>query len=59
MSYINYSKMNTKQQHVFNSTGKCDESFIMSQDDFNMLVDQVVNKQHKQAMQQELVGEGV
>lgn len=52
-TFINYTKMSPLQQHQFNKTGYADKEFVMSQDDFNMLLDEIVASQHKQAMQQE------
>jgi len=60
-NYINFSAMSSLERHVFQSTGECSSEFHMSEHGFNMLVDEMVASQHKQAMQQEqeLVGEGV
>lgn len=55
-NYINFSAMSSLERHVFQTTGECDKQFHMGEGDFNKLVDDIVNKQ---AMQQELVEEGV
>ena len=55
-TYIHYTKMSPLQQHLFNKTGYADKEFVMTQDDFNMLVDEIVHKQVMQ-QQQELVEE--
>lgn len=54
--YINYSSMSPFERHVFQSTGECDKQFHMSEDAFNQMVDEIVNKQ---AVQQELIEEQV
>lgn len=50
ITHINFGAMNPLQQHLFNKTGYADKEFIMTSEQFNMLVDEMM---HKQAMQQE------
>lgn len=50
MNYINFAAMSSLERHVFQSTGACDKQFHMGEDEFNQMVDEMVNRQ---AMQQE------
>lgn len=58
-NYINFAAMSSLEHHVFQSTVECSKQFHMGESEFNQMVDEMVQKQHKQTIQQELVEEGV
>lgn len=48
MRYINYQKMDSLQRNIFNKTGWADECFCITEQEFNLMMDEIVFKQEQQ-----------
>lgn len=46
--FINYQQMDATQKLVFNKTGWADEKFQITEQEFNLMMDEIVLKQEQQ-----------